>query len=402
MKAVHACRFALALLLALAGRGGAVTIEQIPTPRPAGWVTDLTGTLPAATLAELNRLGDEVKAKSGAEIAVVVVDTTGGAASRDFATRLFNAWGIGKAGKDNGILVFTALADHNVEIVLGDGLTGGDGVQASAAIVRDEMIPRFRQGDPAGAILTGAQACAQRILDVAPSVLSSSGPTTSEEYAAPPPLPAPERTETALSPPANGRPPSAVRSRFDPRTLVPVGLAGSLVGALLFALRAPRCRNCKEKMTKLDEAADDAYLEKSEQAEERVGSVDHQIWVCPVCGERKKRRFPRLGSGYTKCPECSARTLRSTRATIEEATYSHGGLEQIDQHCANCSYSHSYTHSTPMLQRPSDDDDRYSSSTALLSSTSSASTWSSSSDSSSSGSDFGGGHSSGDGASGHW
>ena len=147
-------------------------------------------------------------------------------------------------------------------------------------------------------------------------------------------------------------------------------------------------------MTKLDEAADDAFLEKSEQVEERVGSVDHQIWVCPVCGERKRRRFPRLASGYTKCPQCSARTLRSTCATVKEATYSHGGLEQIDEHCFNCPYSRSYTRSTPMLQRPSYDDDRSSHSSPFTSS--------SSSHSSSSGSGFGGGHSSGGGASGRW
>lgn len=101
----------------------AVTVEQIPNPRPDGWSMDLTGTLPAETVAELNRLGDEVKAQTGAEIAVVVVGTIDGADPRQFATGLFNAWGIGEAEKKNGLLVFAALDDRAAEIILGDGIS---------------------------------------------------------------------------------------------------------------------------------------------------------------------------------------------------------------------------------------------------------------------------------------
>ena len=379
-----------------------MTVEQIPTPRPAGWVTDLTGTLPAETLAELNRLGDEVKARTGAELAVVVVGTAEGAEPRDFATRLFNAWGIGQAGKDNGLLVFAALDDRAAEIVLGDGLIHGSGGPESEAIMRDEMIPRFRQGDPSGAILAGARACARRILDVAPSDVASSELTTSGEASGP--FPAPSRDDAQIAPPQQMTFTPPPRSGFDPRVLFPIGLVGTLVAVLVAVFRKPRCPRCKEKMAMLEESEDDAYLANSEQVEERVGSVDHQVWVCPACGERKKRRFLRFGSSYGTCPECSARTLRFTSTTVETATYDHGGRVQEDRHCANCSYSHSYIYATPMLHRPTDDDDLWSSSSSLSSSSSASSGWSASSNSSSSSSDsgFGGGHSSGGGASGRW
>ncbi|HEY0553026.1 MAG TPA: TPM domain-containing protein, partial [Thermoanaerobaculia bacterium] len=123
-----------------------VTVEQIPSPRPTGWAVDLTGTLPPERLAELNSLGDEVKVKTGAEMAVVLVGSTDGVDSHEFATRLFNAWGIGQSGKNNGLLVFAALADHRAEIVLGRGLDDGRNRGESAVVMRDVILPRFRAG----------------------------------------------------------------------------------------------------------------------------------------------------------------------------------------------------------------------------------------------------------------
>ncbi|PYQ60772.1 MAG: hypothetical protein DMF53_16435, partial [Acidobacteria bacterium] len=91
------------LVVSAAAMAGAATLEQIPSPRPTAWVTDLTGTLPLQTVAELNRVGDQVKAQTGVEMAVVVVGAADGAPARDFAARLFKAWGIGERGR--GLLV---------------------------------------------------------------------------------------------------------------------------------------------------------------------------------------------------------------------------------------------------------------------------------------------------------
>src|SRR5262245_14001321 len=117
MQHDRSCLALTILLLALAGSAArAVTVEQIPTPRPTGWAVDMTNTLSPERLAELNRLGEEVKTKAGTELAIVVVGSTDGADSHDFATRLFNAWGIGNQTSNNGILVFAALNDHHAEI----------------------------------------------------------------------------------------------------------------------------------------------------------------------------------------------------------------------------------------------------------------------------------------------
>ncbi|HSN88021.1 MAG TPA: TPM domain-containing protein, partial [Thermoanaerobaculia bacterium] len=204
----------------------AVTVEEISTPRPSGWTVDLTGTLPSETVAELNRLGDEVKAKSGSELVVVVVGTTGGVEPREFATRLFNHWGIGERDKNNGLLVFAALDDRAAEIVLGDGVDDSAQVQASEEIMQGVMVPRFREGDSAGAMLQGATACASRILGASSGI--GVEPPVSPRTAKP--LTSPQPTEDVLMPQIN----------------LVIGCFAA-VGLILLLIRPDRCPSCSAR-----------------------------------------------------------------------------------------------------------------------------------------------------------
>ena len=173
----------VAFLASGAVEGAAVKLSGIPSPRPNGWVTDLTGRLSPGALENLNRLGDEVKARTRGEIAVAVVDDIDDVNTRGFATRLFNRWGIGRRGIDDGVLIFVSLDDRRAEIILGSGIDDPQRRRASEEIMQSEMVPRFRQGDPAGALLAGAQECAQRLLGVpraAAATLSTAQPTAAE------------------------------------------------------------------------------------------------------------------------------------------------------------------------------------------------------------------------------
>jgi uncharacterized membrane protein YgcG len=62
-------------------------------------VVDQTGILSAQTLVELNHLGDDVKNQAGAEMAVVVVNSTDGVDSHDFAGRR-GEWELVDRGSD--------------------------------------------------------------------------------------------------------------------------------------------------------------------------------------------------------------------------------------------------------------------------------------------------------------
>lgn len=409
-------RLLRALLLGLAlstAAAHAIRIAEIPSPRPAGWSVDLTGRVPKETLAEIDRLGDEVKAKNGAELAVVVVGTTGGVPSHPFATDLFNTWHIGQRDKNNGVLLFVALDDHRIEIVLGRGLSSPAAREASAEIVKNDMVPRLRQGDPGGAVLAGARATAQQLLDVASADAAAATETGAPSEATAPLAALPSSGSTSVShdavqPPAPQLP--APSPGTDPPVATfdssnPLGVIVYLlffcvlggVGVWFFYPRPPRCPRCHaiEKRLSPEDTAAAFPLTAVEQTEARLGSVTIEAYRCPACGELEKVRHSHPLSGYESCPDCTAVALSRRRWTVRRATYGQEGLVETEWRCQHCPYQSSSTTTTPRLVRQValDSSDSYSSSSSYSSSDSS---------SSSSDSGFSGGSSSGDGASGSW
>lgn len=132
-------------------------------PSPQGYVNDFAHVIPADQDQTLESLLGSVEQQTGAQIAVVTVPTVEGADIDGAAADLFKAWGIGKKGKDDGVLILVATQDHKMRIEVGyglepvitDGLAGG--------IIRQQMRPAFRQGDYGQGLIQGAAAVAQLI-----------------------------------------------------------------------------------------------------------------------------------------------------------------------------------------------------------------------------------------------
>ena len=139
----------------------ALTVQEVPNPQQqyGGWVTDMANILSDETENQLNRMIAELEATTGAELAVVTVPTTAPSPSpKAFATALFNYWGIGKAGEDNGVLFLTSVGDRRVEIDTGYGVEARIPNATIASLINTEIIPRLRVGDWNGGILAGTQA----------------------------------------------------------------------------------------------------------------------------------------------------------------------------------------------------------------------------------------------------
>src|SRR5262245_685946 len=132
-------------------------------PAPVGFVNDRAGKLDEATRAKLEAFLDQLKQKTGAEFAVLIVPTTAPAVPSEYKERVFQRWGLGRKGEDNGLLMLVALAEREVRFETGYGLEGTlpDGVQSR--VFRDGMAPRFREGDWSGGVIAGVIACATRI-----------------------------------------------------------------------------------------------------------------------------------------------------------------------------------------------------------------------------------------------
>ena len=84
-------------------------LAAVPNPRVSGgWVADPAGVI-ANRSAAINQLIAKLERETTTEIAVVVLPTLGELVPKDFAVSLVQYWGVGKAGKDNGVLVLHIL-----------------------------------------------------------------------------------------------------------------------------------------------------------------------------------------------------------------------------------------------------------------------------------------------------
>ncbi len=133
-------------------------------PRPVGFVSDFSNMISPRAEATIASIAEEVKTKTGAEIAVATIQTTGGVAIEPYSVELFTEWGIGETGKDNGILILVAAEDHQMWIKTGYGLEGAIPDASAHMIYRDVLRPGFRAGEYDRALVTAVNMIADRIL----------------------------------------------------------------------------------------------------------------------------------------------------------------------------------------------------------------------------------------------
>lgn len=88
--------------------------ELPPVPDPLGFVSDYCGSCTPEQLQLLNGKLEALERDTGAEVAVVTVNSCGGDGKR-YRGEMFNQWGIGKKGSDNGLLILVCLDEGTLE-----------------------------------------------------------------------------------------------------------------------------------------------------------------------------------------------------------------------------------------------------------------------------------------------
>ena len=310
---------------------GAQPLGSIPNPRSRDgtWVTDVPRALRAETVARLNATIGDLERATGAEIAVAIVSSLDGLSVEDAAVDLFELWGIGKKGKDNGLLLLWSKGDRRVRVEVGYGLEGVLPDSKVGAILDAYVIPKFKAGDFDQGLIDGVDALA-RAVKSEPVELAG---VKSESYD---------------------------ESSWGAGTVIAsiggtvVAAIGTLTGVRRWRrYRRRRCPACRALMTRLEEAADDAHLAAGQLAEERVGSVDYDVWRCGGCAQQLTLRYPKWLTRYAKCPQCNNRTKSSTETVVVAATTSNSGSANVVEHCEFCSFHHEYTKVLPRIQRSS-------------------------------------------------
>jgi uncharacterized protein len=145
----------------------AATAQDLPQPL-SDTVSDFAHVLPAADMAKISAALVADRAETGVHMVVVTMPSVMGAKPEEqieaYAKRLFNAWGIGDAGRNDGIMILVVPGDRVVRIALGAGY---DSIYDGRAqrVIETAMLPAFRDNRIADGIVAGVESARQRLID---------------------------------------------------------------------------------------------------------------------------------------------------------------------------------------------------------------------------------------------
>jgi uncharacterized protein len=358
-------------ILALA----ALLLAVLPPRDTTKRVHDNAGVLSPTDETELETLARNVELKTTAQLAVVTVPSLDGLTVDDYAHELFNAWGIGQKDVNNGVLFLIAPKERRMRIEVGYGLEPLLTDSLCGEIRDEQIIPRFQADDYPGGIIAGANRIAEVIL---------SDPATARGDPNSGPLLARAAKRRALT--ATGGVGVAAlllvvvailvasRRLYSTVAFLCVSVLGLavLAVAVYYNLRAPQqgppmallggagvasiaawsfnwkryrrfgphgCSKCGTQLELLSDQADDPKLSAAQRLEERVGSVDYDVWICTACLNTDTERYLKPFSSFKECPACKARTFKEdSPVTIRESTTSRAGVSHVEGRCVACNH----------------------------------------------------------------
>jgi uncharacterized protein len=130
----------------------------LANPPPEGhFITDTTGSVSAATKAEVDELAATIHAGGFGELMVLVVEKTNGVPAQKFAVNEFSHWPVGHAENVDGALLVIVVNEKKAALVLGDGYRDLTSKQTDA-LLDQSVLPLLKAGKRDEAVLEGCRA----------------------------------------------------------------------------------------------------------------------------------------------------------------------------------------------------------------------------------------------------
>lgn len=357
--------------------GKSYTVDQVPDPKNRNSsVCDPDDFLSASDEAVLNQLINAMEDSTTAQAAVVVLNSIGEDNPKEFATRLFNKWGIGQAEKDNGLLILTVMDQRRTEFETG---LGTESILTDAICYRvgmQELVPHFQKGDYGVGLIAAVNKFKYYL----------ENPNSIEEI----------KDQTyqgagnkggwlqilfghsifngifnllALVFVYNGL--NSKQDAYDKYMAlrksrmwfflilfpIPYVFIWWFVGRKMKELRYGKrfSKKTGAELRLIPEKEEDAYLEKGQITEEEIGVADYDVWANDNDGDDILiLRYTKGNKQYRRCPKCSYITYYNSHSqTIVSPTYSSTGLKEVVNDCKSCHYHDVKRVSIPMLTRSS-------------------------------------------------
>lgn len=352
----------VAITSAIAGTYAPKDVPNVHVKDRSQFVSNPDGVLSPVAVDSLNHMLSAVWKQTSAEPVVVAIESMAdGYEENRFANELFELWGIGKKDTENGLLLLIVGGDTNRYVVrTGRGMGGILPDVTCSRIMRHKAVPHFKNGNMDAGTIAAMKVFCQAITDpnAADEIKSQYGNDQKEEdidffswmlhagmvfgvvallwiiILIPTTK---NKSETERYKYFNEARPVVLFLTF-------VGLGFPLPAYLLCTWMMNRirnhkrlCPNCQQSMRKLDEVTDNKYLTPAQDAEERLDSIDYDVWLCDNCGEADAIPYVNRLSAYVECEHCGARTcsFAGDRVLRQPTTRTDGQGVKIFA-CRNC------------------------------------------------------------------
>jgi uncharacterized protein len=125
----------------------AVQALDIP-PRPTARVNDYASIMSPEAKARLETQLAQFEKDTSNQIVVAIFPSLEDESIEDFTNNLFTQWKLGQKDRNNGALLVVFMKEKKVRIEVGYGLEGVLTDAVSSQIIRNELAPEFRAGNP--------------------------------------------------------------------------------------------------------------------------------------------------------------------------------------------------------------------------------------------------------------
>lgn len=286
--------------------------------------------------AEAKRIVNErlqsLRTETTVEMAVALPPDIGDMPIEQWTENVFTEWGIGKSDKDNGLLLVIAPEQRRAFLMTGYGVEGALPDIACVNIINRAVIPNMREDNISAAVNDATSLVYQALTD--PAIADELKSTQPDNYSG---------TIQTLSGDViwefvqiiavcafflglvifcvdlsrnrkldNFHKSQAWRNHL--RIFFWIGIVSLGTGLIFFLIalflyrtqrtRPRKCPTCGSKMKRLSEEEDNELLSDSQDFEEKLNTVDYDVWECPECGTVERFSYPSNQMKYTECPVC--------------------------------------------------------------------------------------------------
>ena len=351
------CKFLISIAFSLFWianlSGQSFTPESVPNTKIQNnsYISDPSNILDEETYNQINSKLTFLEDSIGSEVALVMLPSIGEAVPKDFAYKLFNLWGIGEKGSDNGLLILFVLDQKRVEFETGNGLESILPDAICKRIITNELIPSFKNEAYGEGLLKGVIAISSIIQNPKNAVEfeekenKGEGGFFLEMYG-------------YLTAFVNGiillllgrsfkknETPYNKYHTLKKYNITPLAFIFPIpfLGILWFVRKEmKKWRNTPPqephgvKLSKEQENRSQSHLNTGQSKEVELGVAEYDVWVGDGV-EPTILRYIKSPKSYTKCPSCKFQTEKlASSTTLRAATYSNTGEELLRYACLHC------------------------------------------------------------------